>query len=138
MIVDALDTAVVVIVIAIVITKALDVLTTLRAVGVRGEGETNVFAQRWMRRFGVGVVAAVVFAVTVAVALVVGVGAIRSDVVVVKVGCVVVGGFVAFVQGAVAHTNASGRWNFVTRRVLAFHRWFGARGIRTGGDADVR
>lgn len=110
-------------VIAIVITKALDAWTTLRVVGPRGEGETNGFAQRWMRRVGVRRTAALVFAVTTVVAVTIGVVVVSSEEWTLQAGYVVVGSFVAIVQGAVAHTNATGRWNFVTRRVLAFHRW---------------
>lgn len=114
-------------VVAIVVTKGFDAWTTLRAVGRSGEGETNAFAQRWMRRFGVRSVAAVVFAVATVVAVTTGVVVVASEEWSLQLGYVVVGGFVAFVQGAVAHTNATGRWNFVTRRVLAFHRWLAQR-----------
>ena len=43
----------------------------------------------------------------------------------VDVGYVALGLPVAAIQGAVAHTNYTGRWNVVTRRVLLIHRGVG-------------
>lgn len=111
-------------IVALVVTKAADLWTTWRFVGVASE--TNPLGRALMARLGmkgalavVGVVAALLIATSWAVALrlgpeAMGVLAAWSTV-------------VAVVQGAVALTNATGRFNLVTRRVLALHGWLHRR-----------
>lgn len=106
----------------LVVTKALDCVTTLRAVGPRGVAETNPIGCWIMQRLGVMGAVGLVFVVcaVLAVALAAVVVASGSDLL--AGGYVAVAGLVAFVQGSVAHTNWSGRWNAVTVRVRALHR----------------
>jgi len=106
----------------VIATKALDCWTTLRAVGPRGSAETNPVGRWLMRQLGVARAVAVVFvlsaASTIALAAIVqSAQGTTLQWVYVSVACAV-----ACVQGAVAHTNWSGRWNVVTVRVLQWHR----------------
>ena len=108
----------------LVLTKLLDGWTTLRLIGCPRQ-ETNPRARRWMERFGVRqtVWAVVVLALAIIATSTVAVAVI--DRTWVDVSYVALGLAVAAIQGAVAHTNYTGRWNVVTRRVLLIHRGVG-------------
>jgi hypothetical protein len=113
--------AVVLAALAVVVTKALDGATTLRRIGPDGAGESNPVARAMMQRLGVrtAVVGVCVFAAVWAV-LLAGL-VLASGVAWLQLGYVVTALFVAVVQAAVARTNATGRANSVTRRVIALH-----------------
>lgn len=105
----------------VVATKALDCLSTLRAIR-SPTCETNPIARALMRRLGIGPSVALVFvlasfwtAALAALALRSGSQGIQA---IVASNCLLV----ALVQGAVAHTNWTGQWNVVTRVVLRVHR----------------
>ena len=111
---------------ALIVTKALDGLSTLRAVH-DPDAETNPLARPLMRRCGVRATAALVFGLAVLiVAAALGLVWLSGSRLFAWV-FVVVGLGVALVQLAVAHTNWTGRWNPITRRVLRAHRWAAAR-----------
>ena len=105
----------------LVVTKLLDGWSTLRSIGCPSQ-ETNPRARRWMERFGVrrtvwAVVAVAMVIIATSTAMVVAIDRTWVD-----VGYVALGLPIAFIQGAVAHTNYTGRWNVVTRRVLLLQR----------------
>lgn len=112
----------------VIITKAADCLTTLRAVPV-ADAETNPLARGLMRRLSVRGAVTLVFVFAClwtcgAAALVLAQESSWAS-----AGFVALALFVALVQGAVAHTNRTGRLNGVTVRVLAAHE-LGARTLR--------
>jgi hypothetical protein len=114
----------------VVLTKALDCATTLRAIVARGAVETNPIGRWLMQRLGVAVAVGSVFAVSAAISAAFAWVALVSGSTLVQCSYVVLACFVAFVQAVVAHTNWSGRWNAVTTRVLAWHG--GVRGVFLG------
>lgn len=104
----------------LVLTKLLDVLSTLRAIDA--EQETNPMAARLMRMFGVKVAVWFVFVVACAV--------VAASAALALFGppwlawaFVAFGLLVAIVQACVARANVSGRHNVVTAVVAAWHRW---------------
>lgn len=57
----------------------------------------------------------------VGISIIVGVSAIFSGSTVYKVLVSILGLAIAVIQFAVAHNNSTGRWNFITRRILKLH-----------------
>ena len=104
----------------ILVTKALDCLTTLAAVPTAA-AETNPLARGVMHRLGVRRTAAVVFVVAAMLTCAVAAVVLMMESTLYAACFVVVGLFVATVQAAVAHTNWTGRWNGITSRVLQVH-----------------
>lgn len=103
---------------AVVVTKAADLWTTWRHVGA--SAESNPVGRVLFRALGVpgglaiiGVVSLAIVAVTWSVAFALGEGAV--------VFLAAWSFAIAAVQAAVAHHNATGRSNRITRRVAAFH-----------------
>lgn len=113
--------AVVLAALAVVATKVFDGLTTLRAIGPRGAGETNPLARALMARWGVRRAVVAVCVVAALWALLLAGLVLASGLVWLQLAYVVVALFVAAVQAAVASTNGTGRFNPITRRVLALH-----------------
>ena len=99
---------------AILLTKLMDCISTLRAVP-HPDAEINPLARRVMRRIGVRATVAMAFALTVVIV------AVAASLVLLCPGPIYawlfVGGglLVSVVQSAVAHTNWTGRWNVFTR-----------------------
>jgi|3_EtaG_2_1085321.scaffolds.fasta_scaffold37304_1 hypothetical protein len=100
-------------------TKLADCTTTLH--GVTAASESNQFAARMMRRFGVQRTVWAVFAVVCTIVAAATYVAVTSDHLAMKVVYVVLGNAIAIIQGAVAHTNMTHRWNAITRAVLYVH-----------------
>lgn len=103
---------------ALVLTKAADLWTTWRHVGAHQE--SNPIGRFLFRRLGVpgglavvGVIALIIVAVTWSAAFAMGDAAVLFT--------AAWSFLVAAVQAAVAHHNATGRSNAVTRRVAALH-----------------
>ena len=105
----------------VVATKALDCLTTLRAVPVAA-AETNPLARRIMQRLGVHRSVALVFVLATVWTCAIATVTILVNSTVYAALFVGLGLFVATVQAAVAHTNWTGRYNAITSCVLLFHR----------------
>lgn len=105
-------------------TKALDCLTTLRAVLVP-EAESNPIARSMMNRLGVRRTTALVFVIATIWTCALTAVALATESVLVGAVFVAAGLFVALVQGAVAHSNWSGRRNGITRHVFRFHGTLG-------------
>ncbi|MFP6686764.1 MAG: hypothetical protein VB934_18730 [Polyangiaceae bacterium] len=125
-----MTTAMLIVTLALLITKGLDCWTTLR--GVTARTETNLVASRLMRRFGVRATVWIVFALACTV---IATGASLAHVhggPGVQLGYILVGCLISLIQFAVAHTNYTGRWNFITTRVLVYHCAVG-RLIQGGG-----
>lgn len=104
----------------VVLTKFLDCWTTQRFVRTPA-AESNPFASGLMRRFGFARVVWAVFAFAAAWACGLAVAASLSGSPLVACGYALLGAFVGTVQLAVALTNATGRYNAVTRIVRAVH-----------------
>jgi len=113
-------------------TKALDCLTTLRAVLVP-EAESNPIARSVMNRLGVRRTVALVFVVAATWTCALTAAALATESLPVGVVFVAAGLFVALVQGAVAHSNWSGRRNRITRQVFRFHGAPGRLTVRLRG-----
>ncbi len=105
--------------IALIVTKWFDCITTLRAVDA--SNETNAFAARMMRRFGVPRTVWAVFTLVVAIVSLSIYTVLSSDSLFLQVTYVAMGLPIAVIQAAVAHTNATGRWSVITRAVLRIH-----------------
>jgi hypothetical protein len=106
--------------VAVLVTKFADLWTTWRFVGA--EAETNPIGRFLFRRIGVLPGLVLVGVVVLAVVAVTYGGAAASGSVVAQVLVATYGGFVSVVQAAVAHHNATGRANAVTRVVMNAHR----------------
>ena len=104
----------------VVVTKFLDCWTTQRFVR-SAAAEGNPLASGLMRRFGFARVVWAVFAFTAAWACGLAVAASMSGSLLMAWGYALLGAFVGTVQLAVALTNATGRYNAVTRIVRAAH-----------------
>lgn len=100
-------------------TKALDVHSTWRHVGVAGE--TNPIAASWLRRFGLRRGLVVVGAVYVAILAVEVVLVIALGVAFVTWAACALGAAIAYVQWDVARHNYTGRPSALTRRVATAH-----------------
>ena len=105
--------------IALIVTKWFDCITTLRSVDA--SNETNAFAARMMRRFGVPRTVWAVFALVLAIVLLSTYIVLLTDSFFLQVTYVAMGLPIALIQAAVAHTNATGRWSVITRTVLRIH-----------------
>ncbi|GEM_PF-783920 len=106
--------------IALIVTKWFDCITTLRS--VNASTETNAFAARMMRRFGVPRTVWAVFALVLGIVLLSTYITLRTDSLFLQVGYLALGLPIAAIQAAVAHTNATGRWSVITRAVLRIHQ----------------
>lgn len=106
-------------VVALLVTKALDVHSTLRHVGAHGE--TNPLAAAWFRRFGlvrgVWLVCAIYLAILLAQTWLVAWIDVPTLTWATFVCCIAI----AWVQWEVARTNRTGKYSRVTRTVLSLH-----------------
>ncbi len=120
------------VVVALLATKALDVHSTWRRVGVDGEG--NPLAAGWFRRFGLGRGLAVVGAVYLAIVAIEVVVVFAIGVAAVTWAVAVLGAAIAYVQWDVARHNYTGEPSALTRRIAAAHaawsRWLHGRSGR--------
>jgi hypothetical protein len=114
---------------ALVLTKLLDVLSTIRFIGAPAE-ESNPLGSRLMRAVGVRtaawlvfVLACVIIALTTSVAL--------EGPFSVSLAFCISGLIVSVVQACVARANMRGRHDAVTRLVQRLHR--GLESLRPGG-----
>ena len=110
---------------ALLVTKALDVHSTWRHVGVAGE--LNPIVRGWFHRFGLGRGLALACAVYLVV-LAVEIGLVWwLDKMVLTAGTVIFGLFIAWAQWDVARFNRSRRHSWFTRVVMraymAWGRW---------------
>lgn len=115
---------------ALLFTKALDVHSTWRHVGVAGE--LNPIVRGWLRRFGLGFGLALACAVYVVVLAIEIALVWWLDQTLLTLGTVIIGLFIAWAQWDVARFNRSRRHSWFTRitlRVyLSWNRgWFGGR-----------
>jgi len=116
-----MDTLIVCTAAALVVTKALDCLTTLR--GIRSAAaETNAIARSLMQRIGIRRAVALIFVLALGCIYAAAAYALYSEQVVWRAGFVVIGLAISIVQAAVAHTNHTGRDNPITRRVRRMHK----------------
>ena len=115
---------------ALVVTKALDCLTTLRHVDA--STETHPLARGWMARFGVPRTVLGVFVLSLATVLACLLLVLSTEQVWIHCSYVLAGTLVAAVQAAVAHTNATGSWNVVTRQVARIHARVAERAASRG------
>lgn len=104
----------------VVATKLLDCWTTQRFVRSAG-AESNALARRLMRRFGFTQVVWGVFAFASLWAVALAVCADAAGSAAAAWGYALLAAFVGTVQAAVAATNATGRFNAVTRVVYRLH-----------------
>lgn len=118
------------VVVALLATKALDVHSTWRHVDVRGE--RNPLAASWFRRFGlrrglavVGALYLLILAIEVVLVLALGVAILTW-------AAAALGAAVAYVQWDVARSNYTGRSSPLVRAVgaayAAWARWLHGRG----------
>lgn len=105
----------------VVLTKYFDCWTTVRFVRT-SEAETNAFARCLMRHFGFVRTVWGLFAFASLWAIGLAACATVSDDTSLAWGYMLLGSFVGTVQAAVAVTNATGRFNIVTRLVDKMHR----------------
>lgn len=110
---------------ALLATKALDVVSTWQHVGV--DGESNPIARRWFQRFGLArglILASLVYGVILAIEIA---WVWWLDRPWLTAGTVVIGLFVSWAQWDVARYNRNRRHSWFTRRVLAaygaWQRW---------------
>jgi hypothetical protein len=108
---------------ALVFTKLLDVLSTLRVLAAPQQ-ETNPLAARLMRTLGVRTAVWLVFALACALVGISACLALRGSMVLTVAFCIV-GLMVAVVQASVARANFRGRGDAVTRAVLRVHHRIG-------------
>ena len=114
---------IIVVVIALVLTKVYDVIATIKHVGARAE--TNPFAGPLMRRYGVARVSWGVFALVLVIALLAGYEGLSSESLVVKLCVVIFGGLVSFAQYSAGRFNSTGKGNFTTGFVLRLYSCLG-------------
>lgn len=117
-----MDIPVMIVMLLLVGTKLLDVLSTIKQVSAHSE--TNPIAGPLMRRYGVTAVSWSVFALVVAIVLIVGIGAIASGSDAYKIMVTVLGAIIAIIQLAVARTISTGHTNFISRQILKLHSFF--------------
>ena len=103
----------------LVLTKLLDVASTLQRLE-HPDAETNPIARQTMFRFGTKKAALIVFVLALIIIILAGWGAIKGDKIT-QALFTVAGIAISIVQGSVAHCNWTGKDNFITRRVRALH-----------------
>lgn len=103
----------------LILSKLADVLSTLGRIRHADE-ETNPMARALMRRVGLSGAAWLVFALAILIIGVTARAAIAGDLGM-KILFIVAGTGISVVQAAVAHTNWTGRDNFITRRARMLH-----------------
>jgi len=109
----------------LILTKFLDVWSTIRRIQ-HAEQETHPFASRWMGKYGVKRVSWAVFSLVIGIVILATLLVwINPFPVLTKGAFILLGLFVSLVQAAVAHTNYTGQYNFVTRWVGKMHGWMG-------------
>lgn len=107
---------------ALLFTKALDVISTWRHVGV--DGELNPVVRRWFRRFGLarGLALACVVYVAILAAELALVWCLDDPLL--TAGTVLIGLFIAWAQWDVARLNRTRKHSWFTRLVLcAYVAW---------------
>ena len=114
---------IVVVVVALVLTKVYDVVTTIKYVGARAE--TNPVAGPLMRRYGVARVSWGVFVLVLVVSLLAGYEGLSSESLVVKSCVVLFGGLVSFAQYSAGRFNSTGKGNFITGFALRLYSCLG-------------
>jgi len=117
--------ALIFVVLALIITKLADVMTTWRRL-VSVHQEANPIAQIAMRRFGVAGTCLMVMALSVVIVLLSSQAAVGCGLAG-QVVFIIVGFGISGIQLAVAHSNATGHQNCVTRPLLAMFRIVSAR-----------
>ena len=115
-----MDTIILCTAVALIVTKALDCLTTLRVIRA-ASAETNPIARNVMHRIGIRPAVALTFALATACICVVTADAWQSEHVAWRSSFVGIGLAIAVVQAAVAHTNHTSRYNPITHRVRRMH-----------------
>lgn len=103
----------------LIITKLLDVLSTLRLLR-DPMMETNPIARRLMLRFGMKGTVWLIFIVAIILVATSGVIALYEGVVY-QVAFILVGIFISVIQFAVAYTNWTGADTFITRTIRKLH-----------------
>jgi len=103
----------------LIITKLLDVLTTLARIR-NADAETNPFARGLMHRLGTRQAVWLVFILAAAIISVAGFTAIRGGLLL-QLAFVPAGSAAAVVQAAVAHANWTGTDNMITRKARALY-----------------
>jgi hypothetical protein len=103
----------------LIITKLLDVLSTLRLLR-DPMMETNPIARRLMLRFGMKGTVWLIFIVAIILVATSGVIALYEGVVY-QVAFILVGSFISVIQFAVAYTNWTGADTFITRTIRKLH-----------------
>lgn len=103
----------------LIITKLLDVLSTLQLLR-DPMMETNPIARRLMLRFGMKGTVWLIFIVAIILVATSGVIALYEGVVY-QVAFILVGIFISVIQFAVAYTNWTGADTFITRTIRKLH-----------------
>ncbi|MCC7404564.1 MAG: hypothetical protein IT288_09230 [Bdellovibrionales bacterium] len=109
---------------SLVITKIADLWTTYKM--VTEKSETNPLGRWLFAKIGLLPGLFVVGALAIGIIGVTYFGAFTAGIWF-QVPVAVLGYFVAIVQAAVAHHNATGHSNLMTRQVLRFHQWWSRR-----------
>jgi len=99
----------------LVVTKLFDVVSTLKNIRHAGH-EANPWARRLMQKLGIRTSVWLFFALAVAI-IVLATGLALEYGVIMQLAFILLGTAIAFVQGAVAWQNLTGRENFITSRV---------------------
>ena len=112
---------VMIVVILLVISKLMDVLSTLsriRSVNV----ESNPIARGLMQKMGIKTSVWLIFLVSLTIILIAGSIALSFGILY-QVFFVLMGLLVSIVQFSVAHSNWTGKGNLITRYLLRFHKF---------------
>ena len=116
-----MTTPIIIVILLLVISKLLDVLTTLakiRSVNV----ESNPIARGLMQKMGIRNSVWLIFLVSLIIILIAGAAALSLGSLY-QIFFVLSGFFVSIIQFAVAHSNWSGKGNLITRYLLRFHNF---------------
>lgn len=117
--VDWMDIFIYIVMLLLIITKFLDVLSTIKRI-THPSIETNPFAKRLMVRFGIRSTAWGVFGLVVLITLIAGRIALdgQQDLEFLFIG---LGIFLSIVQFSVAHNNWTRKPNLITKWVWKYH-----------------
>jgi hypothetical protein len=114
-----MNSLVVMTVLLLVITKLMDVVSTVKCTG-SSHDETNPVAQRMMRSIGVQKSSWAVFGIALVIIAAAGTAALSGPTLY-PVAFVTIGVLISIVQAAVAVCNWTGRGNPVSKMVFTFH-----------------
>jgi hypothetical protein len=108
-----------IVIVLLIVTKLLDVLSTIRRIR-NASAETNPIARKMMYRFGTTKSIWMFFILALIIITITGFMAIRETLVF-QILFVTVGIFISTIQFAVAICNWTGVDNLVTKRIRKFH-----------------